>query len=104
MVIIIIIICISLREQYSSARLSIAWESIPAPLHIFLFCCEPTIRVTLLELGEYVPDARESADAGVTASRVRDFMAREAHLALSSSGLREKREYHRHLLDEGSTT
>ena len=85
--------------QYSSARLSIAWESIPAPLHIVLFFCEPATTVRILELGEYLPDARDSADAGITASRVRDFMAHEAKLSTSQSGLREKREYHRFLLD-----
>lgn len=86
--------------EYRSARLSLAWDSIPALRHFLLLCCQPINHVRVSVIGSYVPGDSEKGAAGVAtcASRVRTIMAENAGLALSSSSLKEKRLYHKILL------
>ena len=90
--------------EYRSARLSLAWDSIPALRHFLLLCCQPVNHVRVSVVGCYVPGDSERGAAGVAscAARVRAIMAENGGLALSNSSLKEKRLYHKLLLGSGA--
>ncbi|KAK9815838.1 hypothetical protein WJX72_010562 [[Myrmecia] bisecta] len=80
--------------RYGEGRVSLAWDSIAAPKHLFLALCAPFHRVTAYELPVYVPSPEEQQDPVMYAANVREYMLRWSGLKPSKALLRDKRAYH----------
>ncbi|GAB4819331.1 hypothetical protein N2152v2_006377 [Parachlorella kessleri] len=65
---------------YGKGRISLSWEMIPAPRHLFLVLCNPLHSVTCYELPVYVPSPEEQADPKLYANNVRKYMLEFAGL------------------------
>jgi 1-acyl-sn-glycerol-3-phosphate acyltransferase len=78
-------------------RLSLAWESISAVVHVLLVLASPWQSAVGLELPLCVPTAEERRDPRRFAARVRGELLRATALLPSDSGLEEKREYQQRL-------
>ncbi|KAK9868900.1 hypothetical protein WJX84_010033 [Apatococcus fuscideae] len=90
--------------RYQRGRLSHAWETIGPVRHIFLTLCQPLSSVTAFELPVYVPSEAEKKDPKLYASNVRLHMNKSAKLQLSSSTLKDKKDYQALLTSQHSHT
>ncbi|GAQ85809.1 acyltransferase [Klebsormidium nitens] len=84
--------------HFPHRRFNPAWETVSALRHMFLLLSQLVNHLEVTELPVYKPSLDECRDPHKYAQRVRDIIAKEGKLLLSSHALYEKRCYHAALL------